>query len=228
MTAVPDITFYGSSGHCYAVAVLFGLPNSAYRRCNIVAFIDDFRGGTGVELAGRPVISWEEWREGYSGIPCMVPIGDGADRRRLVTRVADSGGSFLRLQDPAVMQALGITVGAGTFLMPPGYVGANTTIGDHAQIMPLHSIGHDVTIERFATVAPSVTISGYVTIEDGAFIGAGATIVNGRPGQPLIIGAGAVVAAGAVVMKSVGPGMRVMGNPARTLRQLAARAQRGE
>ena len=94
-------------------------------------------------------------------------------------------------------------------------------IAEHVQILPMHSIGHDVVIGRYATVTPGVTVSGYVHIGEEAFIGAGATIVNGRPGKPLVIGAGATVAAGAVVMKSVAPGATVMGNPARPLRDLA-------
>ena len=70
------------------------------------------------------------------------------------------------------------------------------------------------------TVSPSCTVSGYVRIEEGVFVGTGATIVNGRPDKPLIVGAGAKIAAGAVVTKPVAPRTSVAGNPARTLRDL--------
>lgn len=226
VTAIPDVTFYGASDHSRAVAFLIGLPVSIPRLCNALAFIDDFVGGTGLELAGRPIISWDEWRHDYARFPCMVPIGNCSDRRRLVRRVAEAGGCFTNLYDARVMQSLDIAVGAGTILCSPGYIGPNTVIGEHVQIMPMHSIGHDVTINSFATLAPAVTVSGYVTIGEAAYIGAGATIVNGRSGRPLVIGAGAIVAAGAVVTKSVGPGTTVMGNPARPLRQLAKGSRR--
>jgi acetyltransferase-like isoleucine patch superfamily enzyme len=54
-----------------------------------------------------------------------------------------------------------------------------------------------------------------VTIERGAWIGARAVILPG-----LRIGAGAVVAAGAVVTQDVAPDVMVGGVPARELRAL--------
>jgi maltose O-acetyltransferase len=53
-------------------------------------------------------------------------------------------------------------------------------------------------------------------------IGAGAVIL-----PDIVIGAGAVVAAGAVVRKAVPDGATVAGNPARTYRRIAG-APRGE
>lgn len=59
--------------------------------------------------------------------------------------------------------------------------------------------------------------NGNVVVEDHAYIGTGAVIKQGQPGQPLVIGRGAVVGMGAVVTKSVPPGATVVGNPARVL-----------
>jgi acetyltransferase-like isoleucine patch superfamily enzyme len=54
-------------------------------------------------------------------------------------------------------------------------------------------------------------------IGDRAYLGAGCIIRQGKPGKPLEIGTGAVVGMGAVVTKSVLPGVTVAGNPARPL-----------
>ncbi len=51
-------------------------------------------------------------------------------------------------------------------------------------------------------------------IERGAYIGAGASILNSSRDSPLVIGAGAVVAAGACVTRPVEAGAMVAGVPA--------------
>ena len=107
----------------------------------------------------------------------------------------------------------------------PTYIGPYTMLGKHVQVMPMCSIGHDVVIADYVTLCPSCTVSGYVVIEEEVFVGAGATIVNGKPGKPLIVGAGTKISAGAVVTKSLPPNASVAGNPARPLRELA-RARR--
>jgi acetyltransferase-like isoleucine patch superfamily enzyme len=56
-----------------------------------------------------------------------------------------------------------------------------------------------------------------VHIGDHTYIGSGAIIRHGQPGQPIRIGAGAVVGMGAVVTRDVAAGTTVVGNPARPL-----------
>jgi serine acetyltransferase len=55
-------------------------------------------------------------------------------------------------------------------------------------------------------------------VHDGAYIGTGAVLREGKPNKPLVIGVGAVVGAGAVVLNDVAPGTTVVGMPARPLR----------
>jgi acetyltransferase-like isoleucine patch superfamily enzyme len=70
-------------------------------------------------------------------------------------------------------------------------------------------------LEAYATLSPGVHISGNVTLERRSFFGTGAVTVNGFPENPLVIGADAVVGAGAVVTKNVPPAVTVTGVPAR-------------
>jgi len=81
-----------------------------------------------------------------------------------------------------------------------------------------------ITIGDFVTISSRVIISTHdfwrgvaapVNIADTAFVGIGAIILPG-----VSIGRGAVVAAGAVVTKSVDARTIVAGSPARVLRRL--------
>ncbi len=90
---------------------------------------------------------------------------------------------------------------------------ASITIGDHAalghEVMLMTSSHHIGGREHRAgqlSIAP-------VTIEDGAWIGARSTVLPG-----VTIGAGSVVAAGAMVTKDVPPHTLVGGVPARVIR----------
>lgn len=104
-------------------------------------------------------------------------------------------------------------------------LGATITIGDRVaighQVMILtdsHAIGDQKRRAGPLTALP-------VQIGDGAWVGARATILPG-----VTIGEGAVVAAGAVVTKTVAPNLLVGGVPARPIRELteASYDQRAE
>jgi len=87
---------------------------------------------------------------------------------------------------------------------------APITIGDRVTIsMRCTVLTHTNVGDSRCGVAPS---KGPVTIEDDAYIGAGATLLPG-----VRVGAGAVVAAGALVTRDVAPRTIVAGVPAKPL-----------
>lgn len=222
MNYVPEIVLYGSSGHALSIARNFTDAHAPHRPCDVVAFIDDEKGDSGETLDGRPIISFERWRELHSMRPAMVAVGLPATRRLLVARMARAGGLFTNLYRQPEFSRHMVTIGAGTIVVPNAYVGPRTRIGDHVQIMPLCSVGHDVVLEDYVTVSPGCVVSGHVVIEEGVLLGAGAIVVNGRAGAPLIIGRDSLVSAGSIVTKSLAAGSKVAGNPARSLRQIAS------
>jgi sugar O-acyltransferase (sialic acid O-acetyltransferase NeuD family) len=223
MPVVPRIVFYGASGHSYAIVHVgvYAFPQPLFEPA---AYIDDFRGGCGQRLNDIPIISFDEWKNNFLNLGCIVNVADPKSRRRLAEKIIVAGGSFARPYDRPEFSFPGVSIGAGT-LVAPIYIGPNTALGEHVQVMPMCSIAHDVKIGDYVTLCPSCTISGHVVIEEDVFVGAGATIVNGRLGRPLIVGAGTKISAGAVVTKSLPANASVAGNPARPLRELA-RARR--
>ena len=108
----------------------------------------------------------------------------------------------------------GNVVGEGAILCSFTHITSNAKIGRffHANIYSY--VAHDCVIGDFVTFAPGVMCNGHVVIEDHVYIGTGAVIKDGTD-KPVVIGRGAVIGMGAVVTKSVPPGVTVVGNPAR-------------
>jgi serine acetyltransferase len=70
-------------------------------------------------------------------------------------------------------------------------------------------VGHDTILQDYVRLNPGCNIAGHVKILDNALIGLGANVI-----EELLIGKGAVVAAGAVVISDVKERTLVAGVPA--------------
>ena len=209
---------YGGSGQSFAAAQ--GVLDDAPGEYRIAAFIDDFAPDGTLHYGDVPVRRPEAIPDLFATVPCLIAVGRPSARRALAAKVPTLGGRFANLYTRPRPGLTNVTVGDGTMLSARSYFGPMTRIGAHVMVLTLCSVGHDVVIGDFSVVCPSATISGYVVLEEEVFIGAGAIVVEGRADRPLVIGRGAYVAAGAVVTKSVPPGGKVAGNPARPLREL--------
>lgn len=104
----------------------------------------------------------------------------------------------------------GVHIGANCVLVRG--ILEDTQIGDRCQIGNMVNIGHNCAVGDACWISSAAVLCGSATLEDGVMIGAGATVNN-----HVTIGAGAVVGIGSVVTKSVAPGRRVFGVPAKTL-----------
>jgi UDP-2-acetamido-3-amino-2,3-dideoxy-glucuronate N-acetyltransferase len=123
----------------------------------------------------------------------------------------------------------GARIGRNCIISKDVYIDYAVTIGDACKIQNSVSVYNGVTIGNGVFVGPNACFTNdkvpratntdwQVTptvIEDGASIGANATLVCG-----ITVGAYAMVAAGAVVTRSVPPFALVMGNPARVVGQV--------
>jgi len=80
-------------------------------------------------------------------------------------------------------------------------------------VMPGVGLTHDVVIEDYAILASGVNLAGGVRVGEGAYLGAGCLVR-----EHLSIGAGAMVAMGAVVVRDIGAREVWQGVPARQTR----------
>jgi sugar O-acyltransferase (sialic acid O-acetyltransferase NeuD family) len=166
------------------------------------------------ELAGIPVESLDAIEGELIGVDYVIAIGDSRARKRIADRLDAIGAKAAVLIDPSAQLSERVLVGAGSVICAGSVLTCDITLGRHVHINAGCLVHHDARIGDFATLSPGVRVAGHVEIGAQAFIGISATIINGRAGAPLRIGAGATVAAGAVVIGDVAPGALVAGVPA--------------
>lgn len=183
-----------------------------------LVFVDDQP--SALLVNGHRVLTYDEWlSEPAISRHMNVAIANGHVREKLVQRCAADGVQFFEVRAASVVELDDVQLGEGAVLCPFVTLTSNIRIGKHFHANLYSYVEHDCVIGDFVTFAPGVKCNGNVHIEDHAYIGAGALIKQGLPNVPLVIGRGAVVGMGAVVTKSVPPGVTVVGNPARPLRK---------
>ena len=181
-----------------------------------LVFVDDYPRLPVVN--GCRVLTYAEWlAEPATSRYVCVAIADGQVRQQLVRRCSDDAVEFFEVRAANVVELDDVRLGEGAILSPFVTLTSNIRIGRHFHANLYSYVEHDCVIGDFVTFAPGVHCNGNVVVEDHAYIGAGATIKQGRPDAPLVIGRGAVVGMGAVVTKSVPAGVTVVGNPARLM-----------
>lgn len=213
----PLYAVYGASGCGRGVLPLarkmvraLGLPDER------LVFVDDRPAAE--RINGHRVMRYEE----FLATPApehwaVLAIANSSVREKLSGRlVADGVRPWTVIADNVVVMD-DVLLGEGAILSPFVTLTSNIRIGRHFHANLYSYVEHDCVIGDFVTFAPAVKCNGNIVIEDHVYIGTGAVIKQGKPGQPLVIGRGAIVGMGAVVTKDVAPGTTVVGNPARPL-----------
>lgn len=216
MQTMKSIAIYGASGFGREVMPLVRSQWAGQLDTTRLVFVDD--NPSAPFINGHSVMTYAEWLT----LPTQsryinVAIANSAVRQHLVERCSRNGVHFFEVRAANVVQMDNVQIGEGAILSPFVTLTSNIRIGKHFQANLYSYIAHDCVIGDYVTFAPGVKCNGNVVIEDHAYIGTGAIIKQGEPSRPLVIGRGAVVGMGAVVTKSVAPGVTVVGNPARPI-----------
>jgi sugar O-acyltransferase (sialic acid O-acetyltransferase NeuD family) len=170
-----------------------------------------------VEVNGCKAIGLEQFfaLDGHKRF--NVAIGDSRARQRIADIcLARNAEPFPIIAGSAIILDNN-EIGEGCSISEQTIITSNVRIGRFFQANCQCNISHDCIIGDYVTFAPGVKCNGNVKIGDHAYIGAGAVIKQGRHGNPLEIGEGAIVGMGAIVIENVAPYTTVVGNPARPM-----------
>lgn len=205
-----DFLIFGAGGFGREVAWLISELHGTAAR---IAFVVDESERTLSSVSSYPVMA-SGLIDYRTAPPITVAVGAPRARFEIVERLSLRGARFGTLIDRSARCSSKVRIGAGTVFCAGSIATVDVNIGAHVHVNLNSTIGHDVEIDDYVTLSPGVHVSGNVIIRRFAFIGTGATIINGKPGAPITIGEGAIVAAGACVTRDVPAGAMVAGVPA--------------
>ncbi len=182
------------------------------REREVTGFVvdDDFVGRAAT--AARPVLPVVPWSKVAGDARRCRFLGaiGSVQRRGIVGRIEQAGGSFDTLVHPSVQQSGSVKIEPGAILMAGVVCTIEVAIGAHTIVNIGCTLSHDVRIGRLVTLSPGVHVAGCSTIEDEAFLGVGASVVD-----RVTVGKGAVIGAGAVVIRDIPAGVTAVGVPAK-------------
>lgn len=204
----PHAVLYGAGGH--ARELRHQLEDDG---THVLAFVDDFQPSRTVD--GLDVLSFDQARSRFESSTWFVAIGDIDARVRLAAKVMASSLPLGRFVSRGAYMLPTACVGAGVQVFHGSHLSASVTLGDFVLVNFGCVLSHDVRAGAYSTLCPGVHVAGHVLVGERVWIGVGASIRNGRPDRPLVIGDGAFIAAGACVVGDVPAGALMMGVPAR-------------
>jgi sugar O-acyltransferase (sialic acid O-acetyltransferase NeuD family) len=185
----------------------------------ISCFVDDNPDLLKKQFNGIPVLSLEDARKRHADSLTVVAVGSPKIRQRITGKVLGHGFKIASLIHPCTEMSKWIDIEEGAIICAGCILTTNIHIKKHVQINLDCTIGHDVVMGDYTTLAPGVHVSGWVHFGKRVYVGTGAVIINGTEKNPLVIGDDAVIAAGAVVTRSVPPCETWGGVPAKVIRK---------
>lgn len=195
-----QIGIYGAGGFGREVAWLLSTLQPG--GVEIVGYIDDDP-KIGSVYHGRPVFSFDEFARSHSKAAVSIAIGKPATREKVAARCIAADLHFATVIHGSVEMSDSVKIGTGSIICSGSILTVDIEIGEQVHINLDCTVGHDARLGDFTTLAPGVHVSGNVHIGRGVYIGTGANIINGTFDDPLVIGDGTVIGAGACVTKSL-------------------------
>jgi UDP-perosamine 4-acetyltransferase len=180
----------------------------------VVGLIDTFNNPAiwGKEVDGVRVLGTLEILRHYpptSDLKVICAIADVGVKRRTVENLKSCGYSFGNAIHPSALIADRVALGEGIIINAGVVIETGSIIGDHVIIHAGCVVEHDNVLEDFVNLGPGVVTAGRVHVKSGSIVYTGASIIPN-----VVVGEDTVIGAGAVVIRDVAPGAKVVGVPA--------------
>lgn len=198
-----QLKIIGCGGHCKVVLDALSLINDDLQ----ISLCDSNPLLLGTKINGILVDSTPERLTDFPGL-IHVAIGNN-QVREYISSLKNIKNSLFTIIHPKSIIARTALVGEGSFITAGVILGPESRVGRCCIINHAAVIDHDVTVGDYSHVAPNSTLGGNVRVGKGVLIGAGAVVL-----PDLTIGDGAIIGAGAVVVKSVAAHSVMKGVPA--------------
>ncbi|WP_158883521.1 acetyltransferase [Rhodanobacter sp. L36] len=184
---------------------------------DVVAFSVDRKYLAQQELAGRPVIAYENIEQNYppSDFDVFVAI-PASELNRVRTRfyrdAKSRGYQFATYISTRAFVWRNAEVGENSFIFEGNVIQPFVEIGNNCILWSGNHVGHRTVVRDHVFVASHAVISGYCDVGESSFIGVNATF-----NDHVKVAADNIIGAGALVTRDTEPGRIYVGSPARAV-----------
>jgi len=207
MLETKNLILIGGGGHCKSVICV--AESAGY---NILGILD-LPEKVGEKVLGYTILGTDDHIPDYvSNALFLVTVGqirDAETRIRIQKKIESFGGRLATLIAPSAVVSRHSEIGEGTVIMHHTMVNSDAKIGKGCIVNTFANIGHDVEVGDFCHVSTGAKLNGNCIIGQKTFIGSQAALVNG-----ISIADECLIAAGAIVIKSIYQKGLYAGNPA--------------
>lgn len=172
-----DIVLVGGGGHSKSVADCIERQGK-YR---IAGYTDKEQHLSKYTYLGTDSELQHLYENGIKNVVIAVGyLGKGNLRECLYKKVKEIGFYLPVIKDPSSIVSESALLGEGTFIGKGAVVNSETEIGKMVIVNTMALVEHECKVADFTHIAVAAVVCGNVTIGQAAFIGANATVIQGR------------------------------------------------
>lgn len=184
---------------------------------NILGFIDDNPLVKGNKIQGYIVLGGFDYLKNNLdvSIDIFIPIGNPSVKEKILRNTQALGYKTPNFIHKTADIHKNVKLGtSAVYILQNTTIMPFSTINDGVMISAGTIISHHSTIESNVFISFGVNVGASLAIKNKAYLGIGCTIMTGLQS----VGVGAIVGAGAVVIKNIPDYTTVVGNPAKIIK----------